>query len=342
MNNNKSKGKDRAIKVSLPGKLNAGVIGVGNMGQHHARNYHEIPKTNLVAIADTDPGIGKQIAKKYDANYYADYREMLSKEKIDLITIAVPTKFHKTVALDCIAKKINILIEKPIAGTVAEAKEIIHKAKQKGVKFTVGHIERFNPAVIKLKEMVDSGKLGKIVSVTALRLGPMPNQIKDANVAIDIGVHDIDIMNWFFGRLPEKCSACGGNVLNRTRQDHVEVFLDYGEASGYLSANWITPIKVRKLTVSGEKGFVELNYITQELDFYQTNMSLEVDDFGEFLVRFGDHHDKKTIPVKNVEPVKAEILSFTEAITKNKRPMVTAREAIEALDIAQKINRLIR
>lgn len=323
-------------------KLNAAVIGVGNMGRHHARNYHEIPATNLVAVADNDKEIGSQVAKKYEANYYSDYHEMLEKEKIDLITIAVPTKFHKTVALDCVAKKINILIEKPIASTVAEAKVIISKAKQKGVKFTVGHIERFNPAVIKLKEMIDSGKLGEIVSITALRLGPMPNQIKDANVVIDIGVHDIDIMNWFYGRLPEKSAASGGNCLNRTRSDHVEVFLDYGSGSGYLSANWITPVKVRKLTVSGKKAYVELNYITQELDFYETNMSLYADDFGEFVIRFGDSKEKKTVPVKNIEPVKAEILAFVKCIKENCRPVVTTREAIEALDIAQKINRMIR
>lgn len=322
-------------------KLNAAVIGVGNMGRHHARNYHEIPSTNLVAIADTDPEIGTEIANKYQTRYYQDYREMLAKEKLDMLTIAVPTKLHKKVALDAVSRKINIIIEKPIASSVAEAKEIVHKAKQKGIKFTVGHIERFNPAVIKLKELIDSGKLGEIVSITALRLGPMPNQIKDANVAIDISVHDIDIMNWFYGRLPEKSTACGGNCLNRTRQDHVEIFLDYGKGSGYLSANWITPIKVRKLTVSGEKAYVELNYISQELDFYQTNMSLYTDDFGEFVVRFGDHHEKKTIPVKNIEPVKAEILAFVKCIRDNCRPVVTAREAIEALDIAQKINKQI-
>ena len=323
-------------------KLNAGVIGVGNMGRHHARNYHEIPSTNLVAIADTDPEIGQEIAKKFKAHYYSDYQQMLAKEKLDLVTIAVPTKFHKKVALDCVAKKINILIEKPIASTVYEAKEIIHKAKQKGIKFTVGHIERFNPAVIKLKEMIDEGKLGEIVSITALRLSPMPNQIKDANVVIDIGVHDIDIINWLYGKLPEKFSATGGNCLNKTRQDHVEAFMDYGHGSGYFMSNWVTPIKVRKLTVSGSKAYVELNYITQELNFYETNMSLYTDDFGEFVVRFGENREKKTISVKNIEPIKAEILAFVKCIKENSRPMVTAREAIEALDIAQKINRLIK
>lgn len=322
-------------------KLNAGVIGVGNMGQHHARNYHEILQTDLIAIADTNPKIGQPIAKRFEAKYYPDYREMLEKEKLDLVTIAVPTRLHRQIALDCILRGIHIIIEKPIAATVQEAKEIVQKAKQKGIKFTVGHIERYNPAVLKLKQMVDQGKLGEIVSIATFRLGPMPERIKDANVVIDISVHDIDIMNWFFGKLPEKISACGGNALNRQRQDHVEAFLDYGQGSGMLIANWITPVKVRKLTVSGKKAYVELNYITQELDFYQTNMSLETDDFGEFLIKFGDNFGKKTIAVKNIEPLKAEIISFVKVIRENSRPLVTAREAIEALDIAWKINRMI-
>lgn len=322
--------------------MNAGVIGVGNMGRHHARNYAEISSTNLVAVADSEPKIGGEIAKKYRCHYYQDYKELLAKEKLNLITIAVPTKLHKKIALDCITKGVHILIEKPIAATVAEAKEIVSQAKAKGIKFTVGHIERFNPAVIKLKEMIEAGKLGRVVSVSALRLGPMPNQIKDANVVIDIGVHDIDIMNWFYGRLPEKFSATGGNALNRIRQDHAEIFFDYGQGSGYLSANWITPVKVRRLTVSGEKAYVELNYITQELNFYKTNMRLDVDDFGEFLIRFGQNAEKKTIPVKNIEPVRAEILAFVNSISKNCRPVVTAREAIDALDIACRVDRMIR
>ena len=139
--------------------MNAAVIGVGNMGQHHARNYSEITGVNLVAVADIDPTIGEPLAKRFNSAYYKNYQEMLEKEKIDVVTIAVPTKYHKKVALDCINKKINILLEKPIAGSVSEAKEIVAAAKTKGVKFTVCHIERFNPAVLKLKEMID--KIGR-------------------------------------------------------------------------------------------------------------------------------------------------------------------------------------
>ncbi|KKQ18780.1 MAG: oxidoreductase domain protein [Berkelbacteria bacterium GW2011_GWA1_36_9] len=322
--------------------MNAGVIGVGNMGRHHTRNYAEISGVNLVAISDINPKIGKEIAEKFKCQYYENYKDLLKNEKLDLVTIAVPTKLHKKIALDCITAGVHILIEKPIALNVKDAKEVVEKARQKGVKFTVGHIERFNPAVLKLKEMIDSGKLGEIISVATFRLGPLPPQIKDVNVVVDIGVHDIDIMNWFFSRLPRKIVAQGGKALLKNHEDHVEAFLDYGNGSGIMMANWITPLKVRKLTVSGKKAYVELNYITQELNFYESKVMESYDDFGDFLIKFGDGQDKKTIAVNNIEPLKAEIKSFIKAIKENGRPAVTAREAIDALDIACRIDRMIR
>jgi len=229
------------------------------MGRHHARNYHEIPGITLVAVTDSDPKVVKEIAAKHKVRAYTDYHQMLEKEKLDIVSIAVPTGRHRKLALDCITKGIHILIEKPIAATVAEAKEIVAKARKKGFKFTVGHIERFNPAVLKLKEMIEADRLGEIVTVATFRLGPTPTRIRDANVVIDIAVHDIDIMNWFFGKLPEKVTARGGNALHRTQEDHVEAFLNYGHGTGLLVANWITPLKVRKLTVSCKKAYVELN-----------------------------------------------------------------------------------
>ena len=294
--------------------MNAAVIGVGNMGKHHARNYSEIEDINLVAVADLNKEIGEPVAASCKCKYYTDYKEMLANEKIDIVTIAVPTKFHKDVALACIEKGINILLEKPIAGTVEEANEIVTAAKAKGVKFTVGHIERFNPAVIKLKKMMDKGDLGKIVAISNTRIGPMPNQIKDANVVVDIGVHDIDLINWFYGELPTEVVAAGGNALNKTLQDYAEIFLKYGDKAGVAKVNWITPVKVRRMNVCGTKAYAELNFITQELAIYESNYSLEYDSFGEFVIKFGEPKDHQIVEVDNVEPLRAEILSFIDAI----------------------------
>lgn len=321
--------------------MNVAVIGVGNMGQHHARNYSEINEVNLVAVADLNEEAGKAVAKRFECKHYSDYKEMLKSEKIDLVTIAVPTKFHKKVALDCIEKGIHILIEKPIAATVAEAKEIVDAAKKKGIKFTVGHIERFNPAVQKLKQIIDKGELGEITSIRTTRIGPMPVQIKDANVVIDIGVHDIDLMNWFYGKLPTKIMANGGNALNKTQQDYIDIFMQYGKSAGVAQANWITPVKIRKMVVSGTKAYAELNFITQELDLYKSDYSLEYDDFGEFVIKFGQPRDKEVVKLESFEPLKAEIESFIKAIKKDTIPVVTAKEAMDALEIAQKIDKMV-
>ena len=322
--------------------MNAAVIGVGNMGKHHARNYNEIEDINLVAITDLNPKIGEPLAKEYGCKYYKDYKEMIEKEQIDLITIAVPTKYHKKVALDCIKKGINILLEKPIAATVAEAKQVVKAAKEKGVKFTVGHIERFNPAVIKLKQLIDNGKIGEIVSIGTTRIGPMPPQIKDANVVIDIGVHDIDLINWFYGALPTQIIATSGNALNKMQKDYVDAFMKYGDKSGSIQANWITPAKVRRMVVCGTKAYVELNFITQELALYESEYSFETDSFGEFVIQFGQLKDKEVIPVDNIEPLRAEIESFIKAIQNDTKPVMTAREAIDALEIACKIDKIAR
>ena len=322
--------------------MNAAVIGVGNMGKHHARNYSELEGVKLVAVADLNEEIGQTVADACKCKYYKSFQEMLDKELIEVVTIAVPTKFHKDVALACIKKGINILLEKPIAGTVAEAKEIVAAAKKKGVKFTVGHIERFNPAVIKLKQMVDKGELGEIVAISNTRIGPMPNQIKDANVVVDIGVHDIDLINWFYGELPTGIMAAGGNALNKSQQDYADIFLKYGQKSGMVKVNWITPAKVRRMNICGSKAYAELNFITQELAIYESQYSLEYDSFGEYVIKFGELKDCKIVAVDNVEPLKAEIMSFIKAIKTDGRPVVTAKEAIEALTVAKKVDGMIR
>lgn len=321
--------------------MNAAVIGVGNMGRHHVRNCSEIANINLVAIADINEKIGQPLAEKYHCRFYKDYREMLKKEKLDFVSICVPTKLHKKVAIDAITSGCHILIEKPIASNISEAKEIIQKAKARGIKFSVGHIERFNPAVLKLKEMIDAGKLGEITSIVTRRLGPMPNQIKDANVVIDIGVHDLDLMNWFYGQLPSYMMVNGGRALNKDQCDHADILLKYGKYGALAQINWITPIKIRKMNITGTKAYAEINFITQELDVYESNYSTDYNDFGEFVIKFGEPKEKKTIKVQNIEPLKAEIKSFVRAIRENTRPMVTAREAIDALDIACKIDRMM-
>jgi len=316
-------------------KLNVAVIGVGNMGKHHARIYSSLKDANLVAISDINEKVGEEIAKKFNCKYYKNYKEMIEREELDVVSIAVPTRLHKKVALDIISKGINVLIEKPIASTLKEAHKIIEEAKKNKIKLTVGHVERFNPAVRKLKEIIQQGKLGNIISIIAKRVGPFAPQIKDAGVLIDLAVHDIDIINYLLEKEPTKIYANGGKAINSYKEDYAEIFLNYGPISGYIQVNWITPVKIRELHITGTKGYAQLNYITQELNLYQSKYKKEFDDYGDFVIKFGSSK-KVSIPVKFEEPLKLEIESFLKSVKENKKLEVTAKEGLNALKIALK------
>jgi len=315
--------------------LNVAVIGTGNMGRNHIRTYSEIDDANLVAISDVIEERRTDLAEKCGCAFYKDYNDMFKKEKIDIVSICVPTFLHYKVAKDVISHGVNLLIEKPIARNVKEAEEIVKLAKKKGIKMTVGHIERFNPAVQKLKSMIDEGKLGDITSVLARRVGIFPPQIKDANVVIDLAVHDIDVINYLLGKGPEKVYSGLGKALIEERHDYANIFLRYNGANAFIEVNWITPVKIRRLGVTGTKGYAELNYMTQELVYYESVYDKICDDFGDFVISFGESN-VTNIGIKKEEPLKNELKHFIECVEKDKEPIVTGEQALEALRISEK------
>jgi len=312
--------------------MRVAVIGVGNMGKHHARVYSRLKNAKLVAVSDIDEK-KRKIAKRFGCKFYKNYRQMLEKENIDAVSVAVPTKFHKEVALECIKRGKNILVEKPISDTVEDAKQIVAAARKKRVKLTVGHTERFNPAVQKLREMIKRGELGRVTTIVARRVGVFPPQIKDASVIIDIGVHDIDVLNYLLGKKPKKIFARSGKALSRNRDDYADILLKYDGANAFIQVNWITPVKIRNLAVTGTKGYAELNYITQELVFYRSNYRV-IDDFSD-VIKFGTPEIVK-IKVEKSEPLKLELDSFIDCVSKNKRPVVSGEDGLNALETALK------
>jgi UDP-N-acetylglucosamine 3-dehydrogenase len=313
--------------------LKTAVIGIGNMGRHHVRNYSEIETSNLVAVADLNKELGQECAKKYNCNYYKNYLEMLETEKPEAVSVAVPSKFHHEVGINVMSKDIHALIEKPIATTIDDANGLIDCAKKYKVKLMIGHIERFNPGVIKLKEIIKDGKLGEITSIVAKRVGVFPPQIKDANVLIDLGVHDIDIINYLLEREPDEVVGNGGRALVDNREDYAEIFLKYGNTTGFVQVNWITPVKIRNLAVTGTKGYAELNYITQKLQLFYSNYSKIIDSFGEFVFKFGEP-ESVNVEVEQKEPLKAEIESFLNSIIYNVPVKTSAESGLKALEIA--------
>jgi len=296
--------------------IKVGVVGVGMMGQHHARVYSEL-NCELVGVADKNLEQAKKIGELYSTNYYEGYQELL--DKVDAVSIVVPTSLHRQVAMDFIKRGVHCLVEKPIASTIEEAKEMIREAEGKGVKLMVGHVERFNPAVTKLKELVEKGALGKLILISTRRVGPFVSRIRDVGIIIDSATHDIDIARYLVGRDPINVYAKSGRVKSE-KEDHAIVVLDFGDVAASIEVNWFTPHKVRSLVATGTEGIAYLDYIKQELDVHSG---------GE-----------KIVPkIDKVEPLKLELKHFLDCIQRNTKPLVDGHEGLKVLEIAIKASK---
>jgi predicted dehydrogenase len=309
------------------------VIGVGTMGRQHARVYRSIEGVELVAVADADESRAEQVAAEFGCRSYGDYRQLLEGEELDALSVVVPTSSHVEVALAVLESGRPALVEKPLAMTVAEAERIRDTAARLDLVLAVGHVERFNPAVRELKRRLDQGNFGELTSVIARRVGVLPPRVKDSNVVVDLAVHDIDICNYLVGRPPERMSATGGTARGGAI-DYTEIFLEYNGAAAFLQANWITPIKIRKLTVTGTDGYGELDYITQTLDVYEPSDIGGFSSFAELQQRYGSSR-VSVAPVEPQEPLRFELIGFLAAVRGEAEEFVSAQEAIDAVRVAE-------
>lgn len=319
--------------------LNVAVIGVGNMGQHHARNYFEIPRVNLMAICDINKRKCKELARKYNCLAYGDYKKMLREQKIDAVSITVPTFLHYRVTRDVLNMGVHVLLEKPIATSLKEAQKIIDKAKKKNLKLMVGHIERFNPVIKKMKGLIAKGHLGGIISINIKRVGMPPPRISGNNVLIDLGIHDIDISNYLLGEYPKKSLGFKSKNLLGNCEDSAVILLQYSQTLSLIEVNWITPVKIRTMDITGTKGFARLDYINQVIKLYKNsllNKDEQYKNFKEFVSKFGQAKENK-ITIDKKEPLRCELIEFVNAVTNDREPSVTGEEAYRALEIALKI-----
>ena len=293
--------------------VNVGVIGVGAMGENHVRVYHKMEEANLMGVSDVSERALKKIEKKYGAKGYTDYCELLANPEIEVVSVCVPTTFHHAVVMEAIRHKKHVLVEKPIAFTLTEAEEMIAAAKEAGVILATGHVERFNPAVQKAKELIDDGVIGDIVSAFAKRVGPLPPRIKDVGVSIDLAIHDLDIMNYLFEEeITQVYGTMNSSFDDSEFEDHAEIMVSFdNESTGIIEVNWLTPYKRRELELTGTAGIISVDYIQQ---------SIEV--FGKFA---------QDIEIVHEEPLKGELKSFLNSVVEEKEPVITGEDGLKAL-----------
>jgi len=310
------------------------VIGLGNMGRHHVRVYSENPNVTLVAVCDNNGQLATQFQEKYEVQSFTDYKEMMDTLTLDAVSIVASTRLHYDIAKYAILKGIHVLIEKPIADTIEKANELIALAAQKKVTLMVGHIERFNPSVQVVETLIKQGDIGNIITISTKRAGGFPTQIKDANVLIDLAVHDIDIIHTLIGKsIPTKVTINTGRAIAKDREDYADILLQYDTISAFVQVNWITPTRVRTLSVTGDKGHIQMDYIAQTVTLYKSAVSTQVTPSGDTNISL-PLADGISIDVPKQEPLAVEIDHFITCVTTNRQPRVSGENARDALAIA--------
>lgn len=318
--------------------LKVAVIGVGSMGQNHARVYAELPGIELCGVADFMESTAQVVARRYGTRAYADHIRLLDEELPDAVSIAVPTVDHLPVALEVIRRGIHLLLEKPIAFSIEEGEQITEAAKQVGVKLMVGHIERFNPAVIELKRRLAAGELGRVFQIDARRQGPFPARIRDVGVVIDLAVHDLDLMRYITGSEVIRVSAETENRIHSKYEDLLTGLVRLADGTvGTLTINWLTPTKIREMYVTGELGMFHVNYLTQDLYYYE-NATAKGSDWETMRVLRGVSEGSVIrYVIAKKEPLQSELEAFIAAVRGEAPVPVTGLDGLKSLGLAQAI-----
>jgi predicted dehydrogenase len=297
--------------------LRVGVIGAGVMGTNHARVLAGLPGVRLVGVVDPLPAHRTRATELTDCRTFSALGELLA-EDVDAVTIAAPTHLHHEIALACIARKIHVLVEKPIASSVEEGRDIVAASERAGVTLMVGHVERFNPAVAAIKQAI-SGE--DILSIAITRVGPFPPRMSNVGVVIDLAVHDIDLIRWFTESdivevQPQLSSAVA------EREDIA--LLQFRTASGvlaHINTNWLTPFKARSVTVATRGKYVMGDLLTRQV----------TECFG---FKPDGSYSMRHLPVGHDEPLRAELVAFLQAVRSGAAPAVTGDEGVASLEIA--------
>ena len=313
------------------------VIGAGAMGRNHLRVLNDIASVELVGVADADVATAENAARRMRIASYGDYREMLDREHPTAVVVAVPTILHREVVLGVIGRGMHVLVEKPIAFTEEEGVEIIKEARSAGVILTVGHIERYNPAIVELHRRLRGEELGRVFQMHARRLGPFPPRVRDVGVVIDLATHDIDIMRFLSESEVVRVSAETARRIHTEHEDLLSGLLRFEDDSiGVLDINWLTPTKIREVMITGEKGMFHVNYLTQDLFFYRNDhTNSEWDTIST--IKGVSEGEMVRLRIEKSEPLKIELERFVTAVQGEDVMLVSGEDGLAALRIARSL-----
>lgn len=300
-------------------KLKVGVIGVGHLGERHARLYQEIENCSLQALCDIDKTRLEGLSRELGIAGYTDYRELF--RRVDAVSIVTPTRMHYRIARDFLLNGIATLVEKPFTTTTKEANHLIRLARNKKLTLQVGHIERFNSAFSATKELIRDPRF-----IECHRLSPFPNRSLDIGVVLDLMIHDIDIILGLVNSPLKKIEAVGVPVLT-PMEDIANARLTFKNGCvANLTASRISDEAMRKIRIFLKSAYISLDYRKEEAFIYhKTPLGI----------------DKKSLPIEKEQPLKKELASFLDCVINRRPPLVSGEVARQALEVALRIQHMI-
>jgi predicted dehydrogenase len=311
--------------------IRVGVIGLGRMGQQHCRVYSTLRRVQLSGVHDVNAELGRSIAQRLDAPFFSRVEDLL--KEVDAVSLVTPTPSHYDLAMMCLEHGVHLLVEKPITETLEQAEALTRAAEESGLVVQVGHIERFNPAYIEMKNVLEDLT---VLAVNFRRLSAYAGSNTDVNVVLDLMIHDLDLVLELIGEEPTEIAAYGltatGNAV-----DHVNVQLSF--PSGplvLLTASRLTEQKVRAIDVTAWEAYVEADLLHKSVDIHRRTI-------GQYLnhnkrgVKYRQESLLERILVPVVEPLFSELQHFIESVAEKRTPLVTPRDGMKALRLATQI-----
>jgi predicted dehydrogenase len=315
------------MSVERDDPTNAAVIGVGNMGRHHARVYSELPGVDLVGVFDADDERARAVADDHGTRAL-DLDSLLG--RADVASVAVPTQYHADLAGRCIDRGVDVLVEKPFVDDAETGRDLLARADEAGVTVQVGHVERFNPAIRALADIVADLN---VIAVDAERLGPPPEGRQlDQSAVLDLMIHDIDVVLALLGERPERVTAHG------TRDNQwATANLGFGDGTvATLTASRVTQQRVRKLAITAEECRVNVDYIDRSVEIHRHSLPEYIEDNGDVRYRHESIVERPT--VETGEPLKNELRSFVSAAETDADPVVSGEDGLRVLKVAREID----
>ena len=305
--------------------IKTAVIGVGHLGRYHAQKYQALPSCELVALADNRPDSHAQLATDFNVPVYSDYRELFG--KVEAVSIAAPTLLHHSIAHDCLSNNLHVLVEKPITATLSEANELIELAQQKNLILQVGHLERFNPAFVRIREQTLEPRF-----IEAHRLAQFTVRGTDVNVILDLMIHDIDLCCHLVDSPINRIEASGASVLT----DGIDIanarLMFKNGCVANLTASRISEKRERKIRIFQRASCLSADLQNNQLKVYKAKTATLDSEAGIH---------SETIFLSSDDAILSEICDFLTTIQDGKRPIVGGEEGRHALDIAMQISQKV-